>query len=129
MSSDYTYPADYLAGDPRAVLTCPTCLKVMVADEVTMQWHVKVGNLTTSDLPVRTWTFSHLVPRSQGGRVGALECSICNADRSDDATWVPADDTLTARQGKLAAYRDAHARAKAFRDALRGWMNGGPLPR
>lgn len=129
MSSDQTYPADYLAGDPRAVLTCPTCSNLMVADEVTMQWHLSVGTLTPADLPVRTWTFSHLVPRSQGGRMGALECSLCNGDRSDDATWEPTDDVPTAKQGRLAAYREAHERAKAFRAALRGWMNGGPLPR
>jgi hypothetical protein len=128
VASDYTQPADYLACDPRAILTCPSCGNLMVADEVTMQWHLKVGNLSTSDLPVRTWTFSHTVARSRGGRVGALECSLCNSDRSDDADWSPADGTPTARQGKLAAYREAHAEAKRFRKALRGWMDGGPLP-
>lgn len=128
MASDYTAPADWLATDPRAVLPCPTCGHLMVADEATLQWHLKVGTLTTSDLPVRTWTFSHTVARSRGGRVGALECRPCNDERSDDEDWTPAADVPTARQGKLAAYRERHDEAKRFRAALRGWMDGGPLP-
>jgi hypothetical protein len=128
MASDYTQPADYLADGPRSILTCPTCRHLMVADEVTMQWHLKVGSLTVDDLPVRTWTFSHLIPRSEGGRVGALECRPCNEKRSDEAEWVPAEGTPNARQGKLVIYREAHTEAKRFREALRGWMNGGPLP-
>ena len=127
MVSDYTAPADYLAGDPRAVLDCPTCRYAMVADGDTLQWHLAVGTITADRLPVRFWQFSHLVPRTLGGKVGALECSHCNHFR-ENAEWVPPDGTALARQGKLALYSEAHAEAKAFRQAVREWIAGGPLP-
>lgn len=127
MASDYTAPADYLAGDPRAILRCPTCGYRMVADGDTLQWHLALGCLTADDLPVRFWQFSHLVPAALGGRVGALECQHCNWERGD-GIWTPADGTLVARQGKLAQYRDTSLEAKRFREAVRHWIAGGPLP-
>lgn len=128
MASDYTWPADDLAGSPRAILRCPSCKRLMVADGDTLQWHLKVGTLTTEDLPVGFWTFSHTVRRSVGGKEGALECSTCNSDRNDRWDWVPPTGTRVTRQGKLANYRPAHEEAKAFREQVREWLRGGPLP-
>ena len=127
MASDYTYPADYLAGCPRAVLECPTCGYPMVADGDTLQWHLAVGTLTADRLPVRFWQFSHTVSRSNGGRTGALECSHCNHSRGD-AEWLLPEGTRAVKQGKLALYSEAHAEAKAFRQAVREWIAGGSLP-
>jgi hypothetical protein len=127
MASDFTAPADWLAGDPRAVLECPSCGYRMVADGDTLQWHLAVGTLTADRLPVRFWQFSHTVSRKDGGRIGALECSHCNGARGD-AEWTPPEGTVVARQGKLTAYSEAHAEAKAFRQAVREWIAGGPLP-
>jgi hypothetical protein len=127
MASDYTAPADYLAGDPRAVLRCPSCGYRMVADGDTLQWHLAVGTLSADDLPVRFWQFSHLVPRTLGGRVGALECQHCNHARGD-SEWTPEGTVATARQGTLRAYAEATAEAKRFRQRVREWIAGGPLP-
>ena len=127
MASDFTAPADFLAGNPRAILECPTCGSVMVADGETLQWHLAVGTLTPEQLPVRFWQFSHLLPRTLGGKVGALECQHCNHARGD-AEWNPEGTVATARQGTLRAYAEATAEAKEFRAAVRRWIAGGPLP-
>jgi hypothetical protein len=120
MPSTNTATKDYLMGQPDAVLTCPTCHRLMVDGPLVLQHLLTVGTLTVADLPVRFVHLSHTVPAADGGQVAALECGTCNHERGQ-AEWTPPAGTKTARVGRLAAYRAAHEAGRAFRSRLERW--------
>lgn len=109
MASDNTAPKRYLFilqadGDARALLPCPSCHRVMAADDAHLRWNVWHRNVRPDAVEVAQ--ASHTVAAADGGRTVALECAVCNHSRGRSAWDVPAG-VPTARAGKRAAYREA----------------------
>jgi len=120
MPSTNTATKDFLMGTADAVLSCPTCSRLMVDGPLVLQHLLVTGTLTVADLPIRFVQLSHLQPAADGGMFAALECDVCNHDRGN-AVWNPPTGTTVAKVGKFAAYREAHEAAKRFRSELAKW--------
>lgn len=104
-------------GEFARTLDCPTCTLPMVVSPEWMLWAVGTGRMDWTE--ARYAEFSHLVPQTDGGKVGALECDRCNRDRGDVA-WTAPEGWPTAREGKRAAGYAARGAARVALERERG---------
>lgn len=131
MPSDHTATLDRLhlltTGSLLLIIlgACPTCLLAGRPTVMFRQAHLglhgtyrqlaEVAEVLGGDHWLRPAQVSHLLARSAGGMLAALECSTCNHDRSD-TLWDGAGALHIVRVGGKSD--PAHTEGKALRRTL-----------
>lgn len=100
------------SGDPAATLPCPSCPKDMVMTDTTLLWLTHTGRVDPR--VTRRAEASHTVPGADGGKLVALECAECNADRNR-ALWVTDRPTYKVYKRRTREVASARAHVRHLR--------------